>query len=341
MTDMSEMSMVTNDEIMEMTQLVFDRYYTELKRQLRRGEIDEESAELYCTRILAKVYQAIQSQGVNKSGYEVDACAIPIINEELNNILVPMHLNNYQNKRSNMPEKEWSVTDETVEPGSETELSAEIRAQIRRILQEEFQMEPAQVKPVVVVVNMPATKEEPEEETKEETANESVEEEPEEDAAEEPVEEEPEEEAVEEPEEEAVEEPEEEAVEEPEEEAVEEPEEEVAEEPVEAAAEELIEEPVEVMGKSVDMIEVTEVKEAVVSHTETEPLPELDFDIEKLIQEPERKKKSHLWLWIPILVLLTILIWLTIGMLMSYDVIPDFDLGYKWFNETVFDLFMI
>ena len=316
-TDMSEMSMVTNDEIMEMTQLVFDRYYTELKRQLRRGEIDEESAELYCTRILAKVYQAIQSQGVNKSGYEVDACAIPIINEELNNILVPMHLNNYQNKRSNMPEKEWSVTDETVEPGSETELSAEIRAQIRRILQEEFQMEPAQVKPVVVVVNMPATKEEPEEETKEETANESVEEEPEEDAAEEPVEEEPEEEAVEEPEEE------------------------VAEEPVEAAAEELIEEPVEVMGKSVDMIEVTEVKEAVVSHTETEPLPELDFDIEKLIQEPERKKKSHLWLWIPILVLLTILIWLTIGMLMSYDVIPDFDLGYKWFNETVFDLFMI
>ena len=42
---MSDVSIITNDEIMEMTQLVFDRYYTELKRQLRRAEIPAEDAE--------------------------------------------------------------------------------------------------------------------------------------------------------------------------------------------------------------------------------------------------------------------------------------------------------
>ena len=39
---MAGVSIITSDEIMEITQLVFDRYYTELKRQLRKSELPEE-----------------------------------------------------------------------------------------------------------------------------------------------------------------------------------------------------------------------------------------------------------------------------------------------------------
>ena len=169
---MSEMSIVTNDEIMEMTQLVFDRYYTELKRQLRRGEIPEERVEQYCTEILSKVYQAIQLQGVHATSYELDACAIPIINEEIKKILVPLHLNGYRNLREN-PKKEdnKTITEENVvgenlsselqkldvteikaedavqvisngevqvyTENSDTEMNPELRMEIRRILQQE------------------------------------------------------------------------------------------------------------------------------------------------------------------------------------------------------------
>lgn len=348
---MSGMSIVTSDEIMEMTQLVFDRYYTELKRQLRRGEIPEERVEQYCTEILSKVYQAIQLQGVHATSYELDACAIPIINEEIKKILVPLHLNGYRNLREN-PKKEepeaigeenalekemlsselqnLEVTEIKAEDAvqvisngevqvytenSEMEMNPELRMEIRRILQQEFQMEPAQIKPVVVVVNVTAPQPgtQPEEVTSEpETlqAEENVEVEPESLLAEEIVEE------VAEPLEEAAEE------------VITEPE----VEPETAPAEEVVDEE----------LVVTEVKELVQRPMETEPLPELDFDLDKMVQDTEKvKKKSHLWLWIPILLLLFILIWLTIGMLMSYDVIPDLDLGYGWFNETLFDLFEI
>lgn len=353
---MSEMSIVTNDEIMEMTQLVFDRYYTELKRQLRRGEIPEERVEQYCTEILSKVYQAIQLQGVHATSYELDACAIPIINEEIKKILVPLHLNGYRNLREN-PKKEDSeiIEEETVvednlsselqkldvteikaedavqvisngevqvyTENSETEMNPELRMEIRRILQQEFQMEPAQIKPVVVVVNVTAPQ--PGEPSKEVTPEPEVAAEatsvPEPEVASEEI-------VASEPE---VAPKESDTTAEPEENTIAETVEESAKNTAKAA--EVDEEPV-----------VTEVKELVQRNMETEPLPELDFDLDKMVQDTEKvKKKSHLWLWIPILLLLFILIWLTIGMLMSYDVIPDFDLGYGWFNETLFDLFEI
>ena len=70
----------------------------------------------------------------------------------------------------------------------------------------------------------------------------------------------------------------------------------------------------------------------------------MDFDIEKMIQESgeeseTKKDNNHLGLWVPIVMLLMILLWLTVGMLMSYDIIPEFNLGYEWFNETLFELF--
>lgn len=354
---MSEISIVTNDEIMEMTQLVFDRYYTELKRQLRRGKIPEECVEQYCTEILTKVYQAIQLQGVNATSYELDACAIPIINEEIKKILVPLHLNGYRNLREN-PKKEepeaigeentlekemlsselqkLEVTEIKAEDAvqvisngevqvytenSEMEMNPELRMEIRRILQQEFQMEPAQVKPVVVVVNVTAPQ--PDAQPKEVTSEpEGLEEKtvvPEVNLTEEIAEVEPE--ALQ-------------------------AEENVEVEPEAPLAEAIVEEVAEPTEESAvsagvdEEIAVTEIKEVVQRYAETEPLPELDFDLDKMVQETEKaKKKSHLWLWIPILLLLFILIWLTIGMLMSYDVIPDFDLGYGWFNETLFDLF--
>jgi len=370
---MSEMSIVTNDEIMEMTQLVFDRYYTELKRQLRRGEIPEERVEQYCTEILAKVYQAIQLQGVNATSYELDACAIPIINEEIKKILVPLHLNGYRNLREN-PKKEepeasgeenvsekenvsaelqnLEVTEIKAEDAvqvisngevqvytenSEMEMNPELRMEIRRILQQEFQMEPAQIKPVVVVVNVTAPQPKEVASEPEVTPEETVVPEPEVKQTEEIMEAEPEAlqaEELAEAVEEVVVEAEAEAVEaantkvEAAEEVITEPE----VEPETAPAEEVVDEE----------LVVTEVKELVQRPMETEPLPELDFDLDKMVQETKKtKRKSHLWLWFPILLLLFILIWLTIGMLMSYDVIPDFDLGYGWFNETLFDLFEI
>lgn len=353
---MSEMSIVTNDEIMEMTQLVFDRYYTELKRQLRRGEIPEERVEQYCTEILSKVYQAIQLQGVHATSYELDACAIPIINEEIKKILVPLHLNGYRNLREN-PKKEANetITEENVvgenlfselqkldvteikaedavqvisngevqvyTENSDTEMNPELRMEIRRILQQEFQMEPAQIKPVVVVVNV--TTPQPGEPSKEaaqepEAAAEATSVPEPEVASEEIVASEPE-----------VAQEESDTKSEPEDNKIAETVEESAKNTAKAAAVD-------------EELAVTEVKELVQRNMETEPLPELDFDLDKMVQDTEKvKKKSHLWLWIPILLLLFILIWLTIGMLMSYDVIPDLDLGYAWFNETLFDLFEI
>lgn len=358
---MSGVSIITNDEIMEMTQLVFDRYYTELKRQLRRGEIPAEDAEQYCTEILSKVYQALQTQGVAATSYELDACAIPIINEEIRKILVPMHLNGYRNLRENPIKEAQHETETEVEmvhevavhkeemaeikkeavqvvsngevqvyqETEESELNPELRMEIRRILQQEFQLEPAQIKPVVVVVNVatpaPAPLSAP---VREEAFSEPVQEAT---VTAEPIAEEP-----------------------------------VAQESV--AAEPVPDEPEgKLKGQTVEVIEfepggekryhidasevaaalngeeVQQVK-AAEEEAEQEPLPELDFDLEKLVQEEatdedEKKERKHLWLWAPIILLLLILLWLTAGMLMSYDIVPDVNLGYEWFNNTLFELF--
>lgn len=361
---MSEVSIITNDEIMEMTQLVFDRYYTELKRQLGRGEVPAEKAEEYCTEILFKVYQALQTRGVAATSYEMDACAIPIINEEIRKILVPLHLNGYRNLRENPRTEPQSETENALkqeqvvespdtEPKeefenhdvseiksnavpvvsngevqvypetAESELNPELRMEIRRILQQEFQLEPAQVKPVVVVVNVTAPQAAMPAETP--VATETVADEKNE--------------------------------------AVKTPQDEV-EQNVQAAswesaatAEVPLQEKAEETWDAVEVVELSQEtkavqpateqeQKAVQPATEQEPLPELDLDIEKLIRESEEAKTaekksegSHLGLWGLIVVLLMVLLWLTAGMLMSYDIVPDINLGYEWFNETVFELF--
>lgn len=408
---MSEVSIITNDEIMEMTQLVFDRYYTELKRQLRRGEIPAEKAEEYCTEILFKVYQALQTQSVAATSYEIDACAIPIINEEIRKILVPLHLSGYRNLRENpvtesQSETEAALDDEQVVENvgadekeentsenrdavqgkaavpvvsngevqvypetAENELNPELRMEIRRILQQEFQLEPAQVKPVVVVVNVTApqpvaqaegheTTETVRTETKEQMPEETVRAEAKEPIPEETVRTEARERISEQPTEAKAQVPEE-TVRATAEEQV--PVEIIGTEtvqPVETEAAVTIEEEkvplrtnAETQWDSVEIVEIAQEQKAENQHAEDqhadqEPLPELDFDIEKLIQESEateeaaeKKESNHLWLWAPIIMLLLVLLWLTIGMLMSYDIIPEFNLGYEWFNESLFELF--
>jgi len=370
---MSEVSIITNDEIMEMTQLVFDRYYTELKRQLRRGEIPAEQAEQYCTEILSKVYQALQTQGVAATSYEMDACAIPIINEEIRKILVPLHLNGYRNLRENpiteKQQEETAIESESVVEGvaacseavaevknhevkeikketvqvvsngdvqvypetAENELNPELRTEIRRILQQEFQLEPAQVKPVVVVVNVTApqviTQQEERQTAQQEQKAEPAEPEQEEETATADVQEI-----------------------------------EVNSEPVIPVEQETKKQAWE---QTVEVIEFEQGQErkyniaaseiaatvnvgdvSKMQMSEQEPLPQLDFDIEKLVQAEEtpasnveKKESRHLGLWIPIIALLLLLLWLTIGMLMSYEIVPEFNLGYEWFNETLFDLF--
>lgn len=354
---MSDVSIITNDEIMEMTQLVFDRYYTELKRQLRRAEIPAEDAERYCTEILSKVYQALQTQGVAATSYELDACAIPIINDEVRKILVPLHLNGYRNLRENpITEPQVDTEPEPVQPVSvhkeemteikkesvqvvsngevqvypetaEEELNPELRMEIRRILQQEFQLEPAQVKPVVVVVNVaapqaPVQAEAPVhivKQTEEGTCAVPIQEEvcTEESQEDIPVQEEPQ---KQEPAQ---------TVEVIEFEQGKEKRYHIAASEVAAA----------LNGETVEEV-VTVQKTA---EADQEPLPELDFDLEKLAQDETeaagKKEKKHMWLWIPIIVLLLVLLWLTAGMLMSYDIVPDVNLGYEWFNEAIFELF--
>ena len=339
---MSEVSIITNDEIMEMTQLVFDRYYTELKRQLRRGEIPAEYAEQYCTEILAKVYQALQTQGVAATSYEMDACAIPIINEEIRKILVPLHLNGYRNLRENPVTEAQNCQQETVAEtaqqeseyvevteikndemvqvvsngavqvcteSAESELNPELRMEIRRILQQEFQLEPAQVKPIVVVVNVAAPQTAVQAVTEAEASTEEKES-AEEDTA-----------GFELTGEELA--------------AILDSAEEEEESEFAAAGSET--------AATVNETEAPEEQAAEVqAETLEEELPELVFDFEKMAQEEEvktKKKSRHLWLWFPIVLLLIILIWLTAGMLMNYDIIPELNLGYEWFNETLFELF--
>ena len=407
---MSEVSIITNDEIMEMTQLVFDRYYTELKRQLRRGEIPAEKAEAYCTEILFKVYRALQEQGVAATSYEMDACAIPIINEEIRNILVPLHLNGYRNLREhpvtetqsetaanlngervveNMTKTENSKNStenveqaaekaETVpvvsngevqvyQDASENQLNPELSMEIRRILQQEFQLEPAQVKPVVVVVNVTAPQavaaqtEEmqattqmgtpqtetpqvaqtvtPQKETVLATGTDAA-------VVAEIVSESVVAETVKTEVDCPLTEQNVSAVVRTEEVKIES----VQQSDSESVSERLQEATRQENENLVEIIEIEsektakEASAATAEVVEAETLPELDFDVEKLIQEStdesgEKKESSHLGLWIPIILLLMILLWLTIGMLMGYEIIPEFNLGYEWFNDNVFELF--
>lgn len=60
--------------------------------------------------------------------------------------------------------------------------------------------------------------------------------------------------------------------------------------------------------------------------------------------EPEErlpKPQSGIFTSILIAVFLVLFIWLLLGVLMDFRILPRFDLGYRWFNETLFPLFTL
>ena len=58
---------------------------------------------------------------------------------------------------------------------------------------------------------------------------------------------------------------------------------------------------------------------------------------------PERAKpkKRNGFQKVLVMLLLLVLLWSLVGVLMDVRLIPAFDLGYRWFNATVFPLFSI
>ena len=64
----------------------------------------------------------------------------------------------------------------------------------------------------------------------------------------------------------------------------------------------------------------------------------------ELLQTPKKKKRASTGGTIAAIVaavLFLVFLWLLAGILMDLDVIPRFDLGYRWFNEHIFDFFRI
>lgn len=64
----------------------------------------------------------------------------------------------------------------------------------------------------------------------------------------------------------------------------------------------------------------------------------------ELLQTPKKKKRASTGGTIAAIVaavLFLVFLWLLAGILMDLDVIPSFDLGYRWFNEHIFDFFRI
>ena len=57
---------------------------------------------------------------------------------------------------------------------------------------------------------------------------------------------------------------------------------------------------------------------------------------------PVRPKRRRGWFGkLLLFILLLILLWVLAGVLMDVKVSPAFDLGYRWFNQTVYPLFML
>lgn len=55
--------------------------------------------------------------------------------------------------------------------------------------------------------------------------------------------------------------------------------------------------------------------------------------------EPEKKKKKRGVSMVILGLLALVLVWVLVGLLGSLNVLPAWDLGYSWFNETLFPLF--
>ena len=87
---------------------------------------------------------------------------------------------------------------------------------------------------------------------------------------------------------------------------------------------------------------------------ESEPLPPLErtyaymeadrvFASKRPEETPERAKpkKRNAFQKLLVMLLLLVLFWALAGVLMDIRLIPAFDLGYRWFNATIFPLFSI
>ena len=53
----------------------------------------------------------------------------------------------------------------------------------------------------------------------------------------------------------------------------------------------------------------------------------------------KRKKWVSALYIIGITICVAVMLWMVAGLLMSLDVLPEYDLGYQWFNENVLDIF--
>ena len=85
---------------------------------------------------------------------------------------------------------------------------------------------------------------------------------------------------------------------------------------------------------------------------ESEPLPPLErtyaymeadrvFASKRPEETPEsaKPKKRNGFQKVLVMLLLLVLLWALVGVLMDVRLIPAFDLGYRWFNATIFPLF--
>ena len=87
---------------------------------------------------------------------------------------------------------------------------------------------------------------------------------------------------------------------------------------------------------------------------ESEPLPPLERTYAYMeadrafpkppVQEPEkpaRKRRGGGFVRLLLILLLLVLLWALAGVLMDIRLIPTFDLGYRWFNATIYPLFSL
>ena len=60
-------------------------------------------------------------------------------------------------------------------------------------------------------------------------------------------------------------------------------------------------------------------------------------------QQPEygKKRRGGVLTTILLVLFLLLFVWLLLGILMDFSILPRFNLGYHWFNETIFPLFTL
>ncbi len=73
--------------------------------------------------------------------------------------------------------------------------------------------------------------------------------------------------------------------------------------------------------------------------TETEPAPLDEDDDADLMPPPRRVSVGSILLTVLLVVGILLLVWVIVGMLMSFHILPTYDLGYAWFNAHLFQLF--